>query len=132
MDNILAQMYAFCDFSKIVNFPNPVPCRYEWEGFLPRFRGEDWEVPAEFLLDFHECMLKLKVIHEYVMIKLFRYSLEGKSCDWCRSLMVSSVNSLKCFHTSFHSLCKEKFSDDFLYPECCHEFDLLYKGSDSH
>jgi hypothetical protein len=54
MDKILTQRYSFCDFSKIVSFPNPVPSRDEWEGFFPRFIGEDWEVPAEFLLDFHE------------------------------------------------------------------------------
>jgi hypothetical protein len=41
MDKILAQRYAFRDFSKIVSFPNPVPSRDEWEGFLPIFRGED-------------------------------------------------------------------------------------------
>jgi hypothetical protein len=71
MDKILAQRYAFCDFSKIVGFPIPMPSRDEWEGCLPTFRGEDWEVPTEFLLDFHECMRKLKIIHEYVLIKLF-------------------------------------------------------------
>jgi hypothetical protein len=86
MDKILSHRYAFCDFSNISGFPNLVPDRSEWEGPLPRFRGEYWEVPVEFLLYFHECMLKLKVIHEDVMIKLFRYSLEGKACDWCRSL----------------------------------------------
>jgi hypothetical protein len=37
MENILAQRYAFCDFSKIVGFPNPLSDRDEWEGSLPKF-----------------------------------------------------------------------------------------------
>jgi hypothetical protein len=122
--NILSQRYAFCDFTNISGFLNPEPDRSEWEGFLPRFRGEDWEVPAEFLLDFHECMLKLKVVHEDVLIKLFRYSLDGAARDWCRSLSIASISSLNQFHASFHLFCKEKFSTGLLYPECCHDFDL--------
>ena len=131
MDKIFSQRYAFCDFSNISGFPNLVPNISEWEGHIPRFRGEYWEVPTKFLLDFHECMIKLKVIHEYFLIKLFRYSLEGKSRDWCRYLPVASVNSLKGFHFAFHSFCKENFSDDFLYPKCHHVYDLLCK-SDNH
>jgi hypothetical protein len=132
MDKILAQRYAFYDFSKIVSFPNPMPSRDEWEGCLPRFRGENWEVPAEFLLYFHEYLLKLKFLHEDVLIKLFRYSLDGAAHDWCRSLSIANVSSLKSFHISFHSFYEDKFSVDFLYQECCHEFDLLYKGSYNH
>jgi hypothetical protein len=54
MNKILAKRYAFCDFSSIVGFPNQVPTRDEWENSLPRFRGEEWEVLAEHLLDFHD------------------------------------------------------------------------------
>jgi hypothetical protein len=54
MDKIFSQRYAFYDFSNISGFPNPVPNRSEREGPLPRFRGEYWEVPTEFLLNFHE------------------------------------------------------------------------------
>jgi hypothetical protein len=59
MDKIVAPRYAFCDFTNIFGFLNPKPDRSEWEGYLPRFREEEWEVPVDFLLDFHECMLKL-------------------------------------------------------------------------
>jgi hypothetical protein len=72
MDKIFSHRYAFYDFSNISGFPNHVHDRSEWEGPLSSFRGEYWEVLAEFLLNFHECMLKLKVIHEDVLIKLFR------------------------------------------------------------
>ena len=129
MDKILAQRYAFCDFSNISVFSNPVPDRSEWEGFLPRFRGEDWEMPTEFLLDFCECMLKLKVIHEDVLIKLFTYSLDGAAHDWCRSLSFFFTKKFSCY---LHLFSKEEFSVDFLYQECCYEFDLLSKGSYSH
>jgi hypothetical protein len=54
MENILAQRLAFCDFSQIVGFPNPLPDRDEWEDILPEFQAKISEVPAEHLLDFHE------------------------------------------------------------------------------
>jgi hypothetical protein len=127
MNQIFAKRYAFCDFSKIVGFPNPVPSRDEWENNLPRFRGEEWEVPAEHLLDFHDYMHRLQVVHEDVQIRLFCFSLEGIACDWYRSLPITSINSLADFHAAFHVFCKGIFSDDFLFPECCHEFNLLYK-----
>jgi hypothetical protein len=77
-------------------------------------------------------MLKFKVVHEDVLIKLFRYSLDGATQDWCRSLSVACISSLSHFHASFNLFCKEKIPVDFLYQECCHEFDLLIKGSDIH
>jgi hypothetical protein len=119
--------YAFCDFSKIVGFPNPMPSRDEWERSIPRFRGEEWEVPAEHLLDFHDFIHRLEIIHEDVQIKLFGFSLEGIARDWYRSLPLSSVSSLADFHAAFHVFCKDQFPDDFLYPECCHEFNLFNK-----
>jgi hypothetical protein len=58
----------FCDFSNVPGFPNPMPDKDKWEICLPKFKGEDWEVPAEFLLDFHECMHQLDIFHEYVLV----------------------------------------------------------------
>jgi hypothetical protein len=126
IENILSQRYAFCDFSNISGFPNH---RSEWEGFLPRFRGENWEMPAEFLLDFHECILKMKIIHEEVLIKLFVYSLDQSTHDCCISLPIACITSLRHFHPSFCLFCKDKFAVDFFYEECCYEFSLLSKGS---
>ena len=103
MDKILAQRYAFCDFSKIVSFPNLVPSRDEWKGCIPRFRGEYWEVPTKNLLDFHGFIYHLQIMHEDVQIKLFRYSLEGKACEWCISLPAASIQSLKDFHIAFNN-----------------------------
>jgi len=132
MNQILAKKYAFCDFSKIVGFPNLVPSRDEWERSIPIFRGEYWEVPTEHLLDFHDFIHRLEIVHEDVQIKLFRYSLEGIALDWCRSLPKASSNSLVDFHAAFHVFCKDQFPNAFLYPECCHEFSLLNKDSDCH
>ena len=54
MEEILTKIYSSCNFSKIDGFPNPLLDRSEWEFSLPRFSGHDWEVPAEFLWDFHD------------------------------------------------------------------------------
>jgi hypothetical protein len=130
MNRILAKRYAFCDFSSIVGFPNQVPTRDEWENSLPRFHGEEWEVPAEHLLDFHEFINRLEIVHEDVQIKLFKFSLDGIALDWCRSLPNASVSSLADFHAAFHVFCKDHFPADLLYPQCCHEFHFLTKNSD--
>jgi hypothetical protein len=132
MNRILAKRYAFCDFSSIVGFPNQVPARDEWENSLPRFRGEEWEVPAEHLLDFHDYMHRLQVVHEDVQIRLFCFSLEGIAHDWYRSLPNASVSSLADFHAAFHVFCKDHFPADLLYPQCCHEFHSSTKDSDVH
>jgi hypothetical protein len=79
MDAIITRRYAFCDFFHVYGFLSPMPGRDEWESCLPRFKGEDWEVPTEHLLDFHECMHNMDIIHEDVLINMFRYSLEGNS-----------------------------------------------------
>ena len=63
---------------------------------------------------------------------LFGYSLEGIALDQCQSLPKSSTRSLAYFHAAFHVFCKDQFPNDFLYPECCHEFSLLNKDSDCH
>jgi hypothetical protein len=124
MNQILAKRYAFCNFSSISGYPHLVPTRDEWERSIPRFRGEKWEVPAEHLLDFHDFIDRLEIVHEDVQIKLFKFSLEGIALDWCQSLPDASVSSLADFHAAFHVFCKDQFSADLLFPECCHEFNL--------
>jgi hypothetical protein len=123
MNKILAERYAFCDFFKIVGFPNPVPSRDEWEAILPTFKGEDWEVSVEHLLDFHEFVHEHQIVHEDVKIKLFRYSLKGAALGWCRSLPSSSIHSLEIFHYVFHLFCKDEFLAESLFEDCCDEFE---------
>jgi hypothetical protein len=89
-------------------------------------------VPAEHLLDFHDCIHRLQVVHEDVQIRALLFSLEGIARDWYWSLPIASINSLADFHAAFHLFCKGIFSADFLFPECCHEFNLLTKDSNNH
>jgi hypothetical protein len=56
-------------------------------------------VLAEFLLDFHECILNLKLVDEDVLINFFIYSLDGSARDWCSSLSIASISSLNQFHS---------------------------------
>ena len=128
----LSKEVCFLWFFKDCWFPNLVPSRDEWECSIPIFWGEDWEVPAEHLLDFHDCIHQLQIVHEDVQIKLFGYSLEGISRDWYRSLPISSIISLEYFHAAFHLFCKGIFSPDLLYSKCCHEFNLLNKELNIH
>ena len=132
MNKIIGKRYAFCDFSNISSYPNPVPSRDEWENILPRFQGEEWEVPVEHLLYFHHFIHRLQVVHKDVHIKLFWYSLEGIARDWYQSLPISSISSLAYFHAPFHLFCKGIFSADLLYSKCYHEFNLLNKELNIH
>ena len=72
----MKKRYAFCNFSSISGYPHPVPSRDEWENSIPRFQGEEWEVPAEHLLDFHDFIHRLQFVHEDFQINLLWYSLE--------------------------------------------------------
>jgi hypothetical protein len=80
---------------------------------------------AEHLLDFHEFIRERHIVHEDVKIKLFIFSLKGAALDWCRSLPTASIISLKVFHDAFNLFCKDDFSADALFPECCHEYNLF-------
>jgi hypothetical protein len=109
-----------------------VPSRDEWDSGLPKFQGEECEEPTQHLLDFHDFIHQLHIVHEYVQINIFRYSLEGIAHDWCRSLPIARINYLKGFHAAFNSFCKVYFSAKYLYENCCDEFSLLHKDFSSH
>jgi hypothetical protein len=84
------------------------------------------------LLDFHDCIHRLQVVHEDVLIWLFYFSLEGISRDWYRSLPIASIRSLADFHAAFHVFCKENVPAETLYHKCCHEFNLLNEEQNIH
>jgi hypothetical protein len=92
MEAIIARRYAFCHFSHVPGFPNLVPSREAWENYLLRFRGNYYDHPIENLLDIHECVRHLDIVHEDVLMKMFRYSLEGNACEWCISLLAAIVS----------------------------------------
>jgi hypothetical protein len=125
MEKILAKRYAFCDFSDIAGFPHPVPTINEWGDYLPRFRGSKYDHPGEHLFNFHECMLEHGFVHEDVLIKLFKFSLEGNAREWCQSLPAVSIHSLKDFHVAFNSYYEKIYSADLLFPKCCHEGEIV-------
>ena len=124
MEKILAKRYAFCDFSDIAGFPHPVPTINEWGDYLPRFRGSKYDHPGEHLFNFHECMLEHGFVHEDVLIKLFKFSLEEHARKWCQSLPAASILSLKDFHRAFTEHYKGYFSDEVLFENCCEEYEL--------
>jgi hypothetical protein len=125
MEKILAKRYAFCDFSDIAGFPHPVPTINEWGDYLPRFRGSKYDHPGEHLFNFHECMLEHGFVHEDVLIKLFKFSLEGNAREWCQSLPAVSIHSLKDFHVAFNSYYEKIYPADLLFPECCLEEEIV-------
>jgi hypothetical protein len=102
----------------------------EWGDFLPVFREEKDDNPAEHLLKFHECMELLNLQHEDVRMKMFMYSLYGDAGKWYFSLPSSSISSLKDFHKAFNQRCKKFFPDELLFDNCCEEFNLHNKAED--
>jgi hypothetical protein len=69
MDQILAQRFSFCDFSKIVGFPNPLPSRDEWESSLPNFKekGRKYQLSIcwtfmNLFINFISCMKMFRLI----------------------------------------------------------------------
>jgi hypothetical protein len=127
--SLLARRFAPLDFSSVPGFPHPVPDMSEWGDFLPVFREEKDDNPAEHLLKFHECMELLNLQHEDVRMKMFMYSLYGDARKWYFSLPSSSISSLKDFHKAFNQRCKKFFPDE-LFDNCCEEFNLHNKAED--
>ena len=66
--SLFVQRFSPLDFSSIPGFPHPVPGMSEWGDFLPVFKEEKEDSPAEHLLKFHECMDLLDQQHEYVHV----------------------------------------------------------------
>jgi hypothetical protein len=71
-------------------------------------------------------------MHEDVHINIFKFSLEGTTHDWCRSLLDAIINSLTAFHAALNFFCKEYFSAENIYKQCCDEFSLLCKDFSFH
>ena len=68
-------------------------------------------------------MLERDLFHEDVLIKMFKFSLEEHVREWCQSLPIAIIHSLKGFHVAF----KQRYYVDLPYERCCHEFDWLCK-----
>jgi hypothetical protein len=101
MDVICSQRYAFCNFLNIVGFPHPVPTIAEWDDYPPRYKRRRHDHPSEYLLNFYKCMLERDIFHEDVLIKMFIFSLEEHTREWCQSLPAASIHLLKDFCAEF-------------------------------
>jgi hypothetical protein len=82
-------------FTIFVGFPNIVPSIKEWGDHLPSFREDKGDNHAHHLFEFHKLMHQLDIHHEYVLMKLFIFSLGGDARLWYKSLLPSSIPSLK-------------------------------------
>ena len=116
---ILAQRFSPLNFSPIHGFPNSVPSTDEWQHHLLRFREDEDEYPAKYLIAFHELMHLLDVFHEDVLMKIFVFSLYGDACKWFRSLPAGTIYYLKEFHEMFHHYCKGIYSFELFLGKCC-------------
>ena len=95
----------------------------DWEGYLPKFKGNDEDNLVENLLEFHKLMHQLDISHEDILMKMFMYSLERHAKKWYRSLVVVVIYSLKEFHVEFHKYCRGLYSSKLLFENCCEELE---------
>ena len=79
MEAIVAARFSPFNFLDVLDFPSNVPTMDKWGDFLPRFRGDDHDHPAQHLIEFHQHMDQLDIHHEDVLLKMFMYSLEGNA-----------------------------------------------------
>jgi len=77
MEAILARRFAPLNVLAIPGFPNPMPSFPECAEFLPIFRGDEEDNPAQHLLHFHQCIDQFDICHEDALMKIFVYSLDG-------------------------------------------------------
>jgi hypothetical protein len=67
-------------------------------------------------------MLEHNFVHEDVLIKMFRFSLEEDVLEWCQSLPIASILSLKDFHDAFNLYYKETYMSHIILDDCCKNF----------
>ena len=116
----MAQRFASFNFSDVPGFPHAVPTIDEWGDFIPRFKENDDDNPAHHVIKFHQYMDQLGIHHEDVLMKMFRYSLDGCARQqWYMNIPPSSISSLKDFHDAFYSYCKR------IYPAKCLSEDAV-------
>jgi hypothetical protein len=119
---ILALRFSPFNFSAIAGYPHPVPDRNEWDDYLLRFRGSEHDDPGKHLFNFHRCMLEHDFVHEDVLIKMFKFSLEGDAREWCKSLPTTSIHSLKDFHDAFNAYYEKSYLSHLILGDYCKKF----------
>ena len=124
---MLARRFAPLNSSSVPSFPHPIPDMSEWGYFLPVFKEEKEDNPAEHLLKFHECMDLLDQQDEDVCMNMFMYSLYGDARQQYFSLPPSSISSLKDFHWAFNEHYKRYFSDELVFGNCCINMNYIIR-----
>ena len=127
----MARRFAPFNFVDVPGFPNPVPTMDVWGDYLPQFRESKEDNPLDHLIRFHQYMVHLNIQHEYVLMKMFMYSLEQDAREWYFSLPATRISSLKEFHTCFQKHCKYMFSAKFFFKDCCEQADFYNTISNS-
>jgi hypothetical protein len=58
---------------------------------------------------------------------MFIFSLEEDAREWCHSLPVASIHSLKDFHDDFNLYYKEIYMSHIILDDCCKKFSSHIK-----
>jgi hypothetical protein len=119
---ILALRFSPFNFSAIDGYPHPVLDRNEWDYYLSRFKGSEHDDPGKHLFNFHRCMLEHEFVHEDVLIKIFKFYLEGDAHKWCKSLSAASIHYLKDFHDAFNTYYEKIYPSHLVLDDCCKKF----------
>jgi hypothetical protein len=119
---ILAPRFAPFNFSAIASYPHLVSDRNEWDDYLLRFRGSEHDDLGKNLFNFHRCMLEHDFVHKDILIKMFKFYLEGDAHEWCKYLPVASIHSLKDFHDAFNAYYKKSYLSHLILGNCCKKF----------
>jgi hypothetical protein len=122
MEAILARGFAPLKFLVIPSFPNLVLSFSECADFLPIFSGKLEDNLAHHIIEFHQFIDQLDVYHEYSLMNMFIYSLDGHARKWYRLLLTSNISSLEEFHAALNKYCKQYYSTETLLKDCCEIF----------
>jgi hypothetical protein len=69
--------FAPLDLKNVFGFPNIVLDIKVWEDILPNFREYVDDNLAQHLFEFHKFIDQTDIHHEYVLMKMFMFSLGG-------------------------------------------------------
>jgi len=94
MERILDWMFPPFNFSIVPNFPNVFPAPNEWNDYFPIFRELKEEKSTHHLSEFHALMHRWEIHQEYVLMKMFMFSLARDAHEWYHSLPPVSISSL--------------------------------------
>jgi hypothetical protein len=131
MKAILARRFALVNFSAIDGYPHHVPQIDKWKYLLPIFYEGDNDNPVEHVHEFHALMQQLDIHHEDILMKMFMYSLEVYVRKWYRTLLASSISSLKDFHDVFFFSLQIIYPVERFFENCCESYVSYIQDSAS-